>query len=308
MPCVPVLSLRRSVTTLMYSSSYDPKNQPLFFISGHPVRLATLLVLVHVVMLILTASVGPAMNDWLELKAYTPMFETAIRWPSWWQWGTYFLSNFPSVWFLIDMYFLWVFGTQLEQIMGRQFLARLYLLLIALGSLLVLTTLVTGLSTQAGLAGPRIIHFCIFMAIAFLHPNASVFCTPIKLKYLAGAFFAIHVLQFTYMRSWLGCSILAVSTIATYIIMRRYGLTPRFTRVANAFSAALPRPRRKAVAQLSRYEPKLLPRPEVREDRTVVVKIDAILDKIARSGLDSLTAEERKQLERASSELKRQDD
>lgn len=55
------------------------------------------------------------------------------------------------------------------------------------------------------------------------------------------------------------------------------------------------------------YTPKLVPRPELRDDRVVVTKIDAILEKISRSGLDSLSDDERKQLERASSELKRQD-
>ena len=55
------------------------------------------------------------------------------------------------------------------------------------------------------------------------------------------------------------------------------------------------------------YEPKIVPRPELRQDRNAVLNIDAILEKISRSGLDSLTADERKQLDRASTELKRQD-
>ena len=55
------------------------------------------------------------------------------------------------------------------------------------------------------------------------------------------------------------------------------------------------------------YEPKIVPRPELRQDRKAVVNIDAILEKISRSGLDSLTADERTQLERASTELNRQD-
>jgi Zn-dependent protease len=55
------------------------------------------------------------------------------------------------------------------------------------------------------------------------------------------------------------------------------------------------------------YEPKIVPRPDISDDPVPVAKIDAILEKIARSGMESLTADERRQLERASKELKRQD-
>jgi len=67
-----------------------------------------------------------------------------------------------------------------------------------------------------------------------------------------------------------------------------------------------PRRKRQAAAPLP-YTPKIVPRPDVGDDRVAVAKIDAILDKIARSGLDSLDDWERRELERASSELKRQD-
>jgi hypothetical protein len=55
------------------------------------------------------------------------------------------------------------------------------------------------------------------------------------------------------------------------------------------------------------YEKKMLPRPALSEERRAVEKIDAILEKISRSGVESLDEWERKELERASKELKRQD-
>ena len=290
----------------MFASSFDPNNRPLFFISGFPVWLSTILVVLHSLMLIVVAATGGWLNQELALAAHVPFLENDVVWPSWWQWGTYFVCNFPSAWFLLDMYFLWVFGKELEERMGRRFFSRLYLLLIAIGSLTVVTALSTGLSREAFWAGPGIIHFCVFLAIAFLEPDAPVFILHIKLKYLAAALLAINLLRFIQVRSGIGCAILGLSVVATYVIMRRYGLTPRFARVAEAFSAALPRPRGKVPAALP-YTPKVVPRPELREDRVVVAKIDAILEKISRSGLDSLTAEERTQLERASTELKRQD-
>lgn len=291
----------------MYASSFDPRNQPLFHIRGFPVWLSTMLVIVHCVMLVVIAGTGGWLNSRMMLHAYVPLGETSLKWPDWWQWGTYFLCNSPSFWFLLNVYFLWVFGRQLEQVMGRQFLGRLYTLLVVIGPVVVAAALLSGLSVEAAWAGPGVIHFSIFMAIAFLEPNAPVFITSIKLKYLAAAFFAINMLQFIQTRNGVGCVILTVSVAATYLIMRRYGLTPRFARVAEAFSAALPRPRRKSPSPALRYEPKMLPRPDVRPERRPVEKIDAILEKISRSGLESLDEWERRELERASSELKRQD-
>lgn len=55
------------------------------------------------------------------------------------------------------------------------------------------------------------------------------------------------------------------------------------------------------------YEQKLVPRPEIQGDRAPVAKIDAILEKISRSGIDSLDEWERRELDRASKELKRLD-
>jgi len=68
-----------------------------------------------------------------------------------------------------------------------------------------------------------------------------------------------------------------------------------------------PAPRRREKPAREDYKPKMVPRLEVRDDRRPVEKVDAILEKISRSGMASLTPEERRELERASAELKRQD-
>lgn len=62
-----------------------------------------------------------------------------------------------------------------------------------------------------------------------------------------------------------------------------------------------------AVAEPLPYQSKIAPRLEVEPDRQPVQKIDAILEKISRSGMQSLNEWERRELERASKELKRQD-
>ena len=286
--------------------SYDPNNRPLCYVGGYPVWLSTALVVLHSVLLVAIASTGGRVMEWLMLRAWMPAGGTPPMWPSWWQWGTYFLANSPSAWFLLDMYFLWVFGRELESTFGRRFFARLYLMLVAIGALVTAGALLTGLSHEALLAGPGTVHFCLFMAIAFLHPDAPLMILQIRIKFVAAALLAISLLRHIQLRDGLGCAVLLISVAATYILMRHAGLSPRFGRLAEAVSGALPRPRRKRQEGLP-YKAKMVPRLEVRDDRRAVEKVDAILEKISRSGLDSLTAEERRELERASAELKRQD-
>jgi Zn-dependent protease len=87
-----------------------------------------------------------------------------------------------------------------------------------------------------------------------------------------------------------------------------WSLRARLARSPDKKKARLAQPRRTdKKSGGSRYQPKLVPRLEVRDDRRAVEKVDAILEKISRCGMDSLTPEERRELERASSELKRQD-
>ncbi len=285
---------------------YNTDNRPLFHVNGFPVWLSTALVVLHSVVLVIIASTGGLVIERLMVNTWTIPGTDEHIWPSWWQWGTYFLANSPSAWFLLDMYFLWVFGRELESTFGRRFFAQLYFMLVALGSVVTAGALLTGLSEQAFLAGPGTIHFCLFMAIAFLHPNAPLMILHVRIKFVAAALLAVNLLRHIQVRYWLGCVVLLTSVAAVYVLMRRAGLGPRFSRLTEAVSGALPRPRRKQQEALP-YRPKMVPRLEVRDDRRAVEKVDAILEKISRSGMDSLTPEERRELERASAELKRQD-
>ena len=282
----------------MYLSSYDPKNQPLFHFKGYPVRLALLLVVIHTAALIIEAVAGNPAYEFLALRA-------GSDWPSWWQWGTYVFCHFPSVWFLIDMWFLWRFGSELEGLFGRRMFAILYAALILIPPAVGALGLATGMTGSFAFSGTRYAHFCLFLGCVFIHPQAT-FAGGIRSWHLGVAFFGIFLLQEISMRNGVGTAALCVNSLATYFIMRKAGLTPRFERVREAFSAALPRPKSKKLRALA-YEPKVVPRLEVSPDRPPVAKINAILEKIGRSGLESLDDWERRELERASEELKRQD-
>lgn len=264
------------------------------------------LTVLHVLMLMVAARYGSAFSTWMEVRVNPSRLLPREDWPAWWQWGTYFFSHSLSGLFLLDMYILWVFGTQIEKAMGLRVMLRLYLVLIFLPPALVATALGTGLINFAVMAGSGSAHFCLYLAVACLDPEAE---GPfgLKQKVLAGIFFAIYALHHFFAPNGLAFVLLLANAAGAYAIMRRAGMSPRFGRVASAFSTALPGKRRKSAPRPLPYEPKIVPRPELREERVAVAKIDAILEKISRSGLDSLTADERTRLDQASTELKRQD-
>jgi membrane associated rhomboid family serine protease len=293
----------------MYTSSYDPKNQPLFHFKGYPVRLAMLLVVIHVAAMVIESIAGSESYLFLALRgsrAMSPLGEI-ILWPEWWQWGTYILGHVPSIWFLLDMFYLWRFGSELETIFGRRLLGILYAVLIAIPSVVGAAAFGSGMVESFAFFGTRYSHLCLFLGFVFIHPNVSFFNTPIRAWHLGLIFFLLYFLQDISMRNMVGATALVCNAGATYVIMRRAGLTPRFTRVAEAFSSALPRPGRKKEPKALPYEAKMQPRLDVREDRRAVEKIDAILEKISLTGIESLDEWERRELERASKELKRQD-
>ena len=106
-------------------------------------------------------------------------------------------------------------------------------------------------------------------------------------------------------------------------MLRSHGLPQRFEAIKEALENALPARKAKipagpprAATRPSRssgngaasspskyYEPKIKPKADLAPERKAVEEVDAILDKIARSGMDSLTAAEKAALQKASSRL-----
>jgi hypothetical protein len=103
--------------------------------------------------------------------------------------------------------------------------------------------------------------------------------------------------SYQYVESW---------QIEPWSLRDHLGLRERQSRKVVPFPKSKKVKKGKQVAPLP-YEPKLAPRLDVSPDRKPVQKIDAILEKISRSGMESLDEWERRELERASKELKRQD-
>ena len=106
------------------------EHQPVTWIRGYPVYAAYLIVLVYSVSMVLTALLGLAGGaGWLTGLIFD---SGRVLQGDIWRIFTYGLVNHPSLWFVIDMYMLAIFGRELERFFGRKtflrFFACLYLL------------------------------------------------------------------------------------------------------------------------------------------------------------------------------------
>jgi len=304
----------------MYTSStYRPDSQPLGFFKGYPVYLATVLVAVHVVSMLIGVV---AQDSYFKALAFAPGWYGS--WAQVWRWVTYVFVDQPSIWFVLEMYFMFRFGMEIEKVFGRPALARLYAGLVLLPPLLVtVISLATGRLGHP-LAGTEFSHFCLFLGICFLYPGALMFCSLpwLTLKLAGSVFLTIYVLSDVASRSWMHLLLMLTNVALTYLVLRKAGLTPRFERIKEALHDALPsfRPKLKvlppassqrvgpqaksSVAPSRYYEPKIKPKADLAPERKVVEEIDGILDKIAKSGMESLTDAEKTALQKASTRLK----
>lgn len=303
------------------SNSYNPDSQPLAHYRGYPIYLATVLVGLHILSMLLGVFSPAALAEGMM---FAPGWVGS--WAQVWRWVTYAFVQQPSLWFVLNMYFLFRYGMEIEKIFGRKTLARLYGGLILLPPLLVTLFYVIdgGRSPGYPLAGTDLSHFCMFLGICLLYPGALMFCSLpwLTLKLAGSIFLAIYILSDLASRQWTHLLLLLANVGLTYFILRRAGLTPRFEAIKDALREAMPArrpaaaaprlpgqpaPRRRgdAPAAPSRYyEPKIKPKPDLAPERKAVEEIDGILDKIAKSGMDSLTAAEKTALQNASSRLK----
>lgn len=294
------------------SRFYFHSNQarPYFYVGEIPVYLTTLLTAAHVLTMLVGVILGP--GRW---AAWAAFHTDLILSGDVWRMASYAFVSQISIGFILSMVFLYSCGRQLEEIFGRRTFGWLYGLgILVPAALLLAGSLMTG--EGAGMSGPQIVHFCLLLGVSLFQPNAFMFVQWLKLKWIAAAFFIVYVLGYVQTRDWVELIAFVAASATTYIVLRRAGLSPRFEALEAAFKPRLPRPKpamkalpggKRAKAREVPYEPKLVPRPELDREHPAVVEIDAVLDKISKSGFGSLTEQERKALDKASEELKAKD-
>ncbi len=268
--------------------SPDDDHQPLLYVRGHGLFAAHVIVAVFVISMIVTALLsGLGVAAWF---VWLPFESERVLSGEFWRVLTYGLVNPPSLRFAINMVMMVWFGREVEKFLGRRTFLKLYSGIYLLPP--VLFTLV-GLARPSAFAG-EVGSLAVFVAFATLYPNAALLFNLLA-KWVAIILVAIFALIAIANRSVEGLVMLAATSGFAWLFIRHEQGHFNLPRLG------LPRPRGRAPATNARgpARPKVAaPAPDF------MAEADALLDKIARDGIDSLTADERRRLDAARERLR----
>lgn len=278
----------------MFGVTTSDDYQPVTWVGRHPVHVTMLLVGAHVLLMVLTCLLlAFGVTGFLGLF----IFDSAqvISLGRVWQIVTYAFVHVPSgmalLWFAFEMYLLFVFGREVERFIGSRAFIGLYALLLWVPTLFLT---VAGLWTRLGVAGSMTLHFGIFVAFAAIYPQAEMLLR-IQAKWVALILVGIGTLAALANHDWASI-IMLWTTIATAVaFIRLRGIGPELVRWSDLKSRWGPKPKFHVVQRAA-------PRRTV-EPENVHESIDPVLEKISKQGINSLTASERRALDRARNRL-----
>jgi membrane associated rhomboid family serine protease len=278
----------------MFGVTTSDDYQPVTWVGRHPVHVTMLLVGVHVLLMVVTCFLlAFGASGFLSLI----IFDSAqvISLGRVWQILTYAFVHVPSgmglLWFAFEMYLLFVFGREVERFIGSRAFIVLYALLLWVPT--VFLTIV-GLWTRLGGAGSTTLHFGIFVAFAAIYPQAEMLLR-IQAKWVALILAGIGTLAALANHDWASI-IMLWTTIATAVaFIRLRGIGPELVWWNDLKSRWQPKPKFHVV-------PRAAPR-RTAEPENVHESIDPVLEKISKQGINSLTASERRALDRARTRL-----
>jgi hypothetical protein len=107
----------------------------------------------------------------------------------------------------------------------------------------------------------------------------------------------VYTLQLIAYRDWSGLAVLWVSMAAAFLFIRSRGAGPELEWWNNLKSRWQPKPKFQVVPRSSSTPRRVV------ESENVHESIDPVLDKISKQGINSLTASERRALDRARNRL-----
>ncbi len=276
----------------MFGVATSDDYQPVAWMGRYPIHVPTLLVIVHVVCMVLACFLlAFGAGSYLDVF----MFDSAqvLSGGRVWQLATYAFVHPPSglIWFAIEMYMLFAFGREVERFIGRRGFITLYLLLLFLPPILLT---LWGFWHRTAMAGSATIHFGIFLAFAAIYPNVELFLR-IMAKWIALVFVAAYSLQLLAYTAWSQLTVLWLSVAIAYGFVHLRGSGPELAWLTGW-----------TARWRSKRSLRVVSTPTVRrvvEPENIYESIDPVLEKISKSGIGSLTASERRALDRARNRL-----
>lgn len=278
------------------------ESEPLGKWKGIPIYLTTILS----VLLALGFIVSVALKRSPALAALT--FSTpVVSWKGWLSVLTYPFVEPPTFFSPLMIVCFYQWGTGIETHLGRGPLVRLLLLLLLL-PVAVLSLLWLAGITGGPIAGSFPITAGLLVAFATLYPNAE-WWGWVSFKYLAFACILCGSLISISDRDWLGVASLLVICAASFSFIRHAveqeyddaGSNNHFNLAARLRSWFQRKPKFRVVP---RTRDTISSRSFAEDDDDEAEReMDTLLDKIARSGIASLTSKERARLELAREQM-----
>jgi membrane associated rhomboid family serine protease len=279
----------------MFGVTTSDDYKPVTWMGRYPVDVTTLLVGLHISLMVLSCfllAFGAA--GLLNLL----MFDSAQVLGSGrvWQIVTYAFVHVPYsgsalLWFAVEMYMLFVFGREVERFIGRRAFLTLYALLLGVPTVFLT---IGGLWARFGAAGSASLHFGVFIAFAAIYPNVEMLLR-IQARWVAMILAAIGTLAALANHDWASMILLWSTIPIAVLFVRLRGIGPELVWWDNLKARWQPKPKFQVVRKAS-------PR-RVIEPENVHDSIDPVLEKISKQGINSLTASERRALDRARNRL-----
>ena len=210
-----------------------------------------------------------------------------------WQPVTYLFLHAGFWHILINMFVLWMFGSELEMVWGKKSFLK-YFFLTGVGSGLV--TIIFNLNSTIPVVGASGAVYGILLAYGLMFPNRYVylyFLFPIRVKY-----FVIIIGAIAFFSSFnTGTNISHLTHLSGMIIGFVYLRSNLRWKTVKSFLV------QQKEDIIRRYSDK-----KKDEMTNLRKKVDILLDKISQEGYDSLTEEEQEFLQKASERLSKDDD
>ena len=207
-----------------------------------------------------------------------------------WQPFTYLFFH-GSIWHvLINMFVLWMFGSELERLWGKEHFLKFYFVT-GVGAGLV--TIIFGLNSMTPIVGASGAVYGVLLAYGLTYPNRTVYLygiIPIK-----SLWFVIGIGVIAFMSSFDNVSQISHLTHLSGMVIG-YLMLKRPVRFNDLWFTI----RKRTLEYKIKHEEK-----KVSQHQEIEREIDSILDKINREGFDSLTNEEHDRLYKGSQSLSR---
>ena len=207
-----------------------------------------------------------------------------------WQPFTYLFFH-GGIWhLLINMFVLWMFGSELERLWGKEHFLKFYFVT-GVGAGLV--TMIFGLNSMTPIVGASGAVYGVLLAYGLTYPNRTVYLygiIPIK-----SLWFVIGIGVIAFMSSFDNVSQISHLTHLSGMMIG-YLMLKRPVRFNDLWFTI----RKRTLEYKIKHEEK-----KVSQHQAIEREIDRILDKINREGFDSLTEEEHDRLYKGSQSLSR---